>query len=85
MNTREAALKWGDSTSKIAKYCKEGFVEGARKVSGQWVIPDNAIRPLYFKPNPKTATQSGKKALILQAIDSERTIPDNKISDDPTR
>jgi len=51
MDTKQAANLWNTSMGEVAKYCQHGFVEEAKKVGRKWQIPNNAIRPLYFKPS----------------------------------
>lgn len=85
MNTREAHELWGISQRQVARYCKERFVAGARQdKNGKWMIPDGSTRPLYFD-SKKATEQAGRKALILQALSKEQTIPDERISSIPGR
>ena len=42
----EAAKKWSISERRIQKLCEEGRIDGAKKFSRIWVIPQNAAKPL---------------------------------------
>ena len=57
----EAARLWGIAPTRIAKLCREGRIEGARKEKKAWLIPADAQRPAdgriksgaYIKKNTK--------------------------------
>lgn len=57
----EAARLWGIAPTRIAKLCREGRIEGARKEKKAWLIPADAQRPadgriksgVYIKKNTK--------------------------------
>lgn len=48
MDTKAAAEKWNCDRSNVAKWCKNGLVEGAHQegFGRPWTIPDQAIRPI---------------------------------------
>jgi len=45
ISTVQAAEKWGISIRRIAIFCKEGRISGAKQVGGRWMIPENAEKP----------------------------------------
>ncbi len=47
MSTKEAAEKWGISIRQVQIHCKNGRIKGVQKVGTNYLIPDNASRPLY--------------------------------------
>ena len=57
----EASQLWGIAPTRIAKLCREGRIEGARKEKKAWLIPADAQRPVdgriksgaYIKKNTK--------------------------------
>jgi len=57
----EASQLWGIAPTRIAKLCREGRIEGARKEKKAWLIPADAQRPAdgriksgaYIKKNTK--------------------------------
>lgn len=49
MNTKEAAEKWGCGTDEVRGWCRSGYINGATKEKGRWVIPQNAKRPIDRK------------------------------------
>ena len=46
MSIKEASEKWGISDSRIRLLCRQGRVEGARKVGKSWTIPVEAAKPI---------------------------------------
>lgn len=65
----EMAQRWGISTTRIARLCRKGRIEGAQKSKKAWLIPADAQRPTdgrvksghYTKKN----CAEGKKAARL--------------------
>ena len=49
MTTQEAAELWDLSQYTVSKYCKEGKIPDAVKISGKWRIPKNSVRPVTDK------------------------------------
>ena len=62
----EASQLWGIAPTRIAKLCREGRIEGARKEKKAWLIPADAQRPAdgriksgaYIKKNTKESKAS---------------------------
>ena len=42
----QAAQRWGISRRRVQMYCRDGRVSGAYKAGGQWLLPENAPKPL---------------------------------------
>lgn len=49
MTSKEAAKKWGCSTSTVTEYCRNGLIFGAERIRGKWDIPENAGKPPMSK------------------------------------
>ena len=45
LSLNEMAQRWGISTTRIARLCREGRIEGAQKCKKAWLIPVDAQRP----------------------------------------
>lgn len=45
MTTGEAARRWGVSERMVQRYCAQGRVEGAERLSRSWRIPEGAMKP----------------------------------------
>ena len=61
------ADRWSISERRIQKYCVEGRILGAKKLSGVWLIPESATKPsdLRFHSAPKGEESSSLKILSL--------------------
>lgn len=46
MTIKEISSKWGITDSRIRLLCREGRIEGAKKVGRNWVIPSDAPKPI---------------------------------------
>ena len=68
ISTTEAAKKFNISKRRVQFLCKQNDILGAIKVSGVWLIPDNAIKP----------TDRRKK--IIEDYPIPSNIPDEPIS-----
>ncbi len=79
MKIKEASIRFQVSCGTVRKYCQQGFIVGAQKIHRQWIIPDDAICPLYFSTK-KVTTQTGRLHVILKAVDQQKTIPLNKLA-----
>ncbi len=49
MTVQEFAEEYNLTQATVYKYCKHGKIDGAKKVAGKWIIPDDAIKPLTKK------------------------------------
>lgn len=45
LTTKEIALKWGVSATRVTTLCKKGRVEGAVREANRWYIPEEAKKP----------------------------------------
>ncbi len=62
MSVKEAAEKWGVSVRYVQRYCVEGRVAGATKISGAWVIPADARKPDDLRKLPPKAQPQEKES-----------------------
>lgn len=46
MSIKEASEKWGISDSRIRLLCREGRIEGAKKIGRNWAVPFDAAKPI---------------------------------------
>lgn len=46
ISIKEVSNKWGISDSRIRLLCREGRIEGAKKIGRNWVIPTCATKPI---------------------------------------
>lgn len=70
MKTKDAALKWGISERRIRAMCTNGQIEGAFHRGHEWILPDNAIRPIDGRLR--------KGMSLLEEINKEKGILDYK-------
>lgn len=49
MNTQDAVKKWNISERRIRQLLQSGRIEGAIKVSNNWLIPSDAIKPIDMR------------------------------------
>lgn len=47
------ARRWKLSERRVQTYCAEGRIAGAKKQSGVWIIPDDAIKPMRLSGGKK--------------------------------
>ena len=52
------ARRWKLSERRIQTYCSEGRISGAKKQSGVWIIPDDAIKPMRLSGGKKPAAKT---------------------------
>lgn len=60
------SIIWNLSERSIRNYCAHGRIEGAVLVSGEWRIPENAIRP-------RRLNEKENKNYLLEALRQEKT------------
>jgi len=48
ITTKEVSEKWGITTRRVTKLCKEGRIDGALMMGNIWVIPKDSPRPEQF-------------------------------------
>lgn len=75
MTTKEASALWGITERRINELCKTGRISGAHKEGRQWIIPNDAKKPLDKRlKNPKSAyrKQHSKKLPLPIGISDYR-------------
>lgn len=45
-STSQIGNKWGCSSRWMAELCEAGRIKGAQKAGSNWIIPENADRPV---------------------------------------
>ncbi len=45
LTIKEASYMWGISVRRITVLCNEGRIDGAKKIAGVWLLPQNAEKP----------------------------------------
>ena len=58
ISSKDIATKWGISERRIQVYCQEGRIPGAKKQSGVWMIPDDAIHPMRLSGGKKDISKT---------------------------
>lgn len=51
ITVQEAAEKWNITTRQVQILCKEKRIEGAKRMSRIWIIPEEASKPTSRKKN----------------------------------
>ncbi len=83
ISVKDAAEKWGTTVRSVQKYCTDGRVDGAVKVSGIWVVPENAEKPADMrkteeKNKKRESAESRQKAAaenkLTENMKAERTV-----------
>ena len=52
------AQRWKLSERRVQTYCAEGRIVGAKKQSGVWIIPDDAIKPMRLSGGKKAEAKT---------------------------
>lgn len=60
---KEAANLWKISETTVSKYCRNGRIDGAKKIGNSWYIPEGAVKPADKRITYGVAF-SGKKVEI---------------------
>mgnify|MGYP000021308328 CR=1 FL=1 len=47
MTTKEASQKWSITVRQVQNLCKAGRIPGVEKIGKNYLIPHDAIRPIY--------------------------------------
>lgn len=56
-SVKAIARRWKLSERRVQTYCAEGRIAGAKKQSGVWIIPDDAIKPMRLSGGKKAAAK----------------------------
>lgn len=74
VSVQDTANKWGLSTKMVSLLCRENRIAGVEKISGVWIIPDDAQKPYDEREQlPATASFDGWPTVI--GIDAGRSRP----------
>lgn len=46
MTVKEASMKWGISERQVQVLCRNGKIEGISKLGRNWLIPNEAEKPI---------------------------------------
>ena len=46
MTVKEASMKWGISERQVQVLCRNGKIEGVSKLGRNWLIPNEAEKPI---------------------------------------
>lgn len=46
LSIREMSKKWNIKERKLTAFCREGRIDGAKKIGKEWMIPSDSIKPL---------------------------------------
>lgn len=57
-SVKAIARRWKLSERRVQTYCSEGRIAGAKKQSGVWIIPENAIKPMRLSGGRKTKAKT---------------------------
>ncbi len=84
MSIKEASDKWGISDSRIRLLCRQGRVEGARKIGRSWTIPVDATKPIDAREKIKKEYLGLQYDFTLidslkEKIDKQRPLPKETI------
>ena len=71
-DVRQTARDWGISTTRVAKMCREGRIEGAIKEGKLWLIPEKAVKPPDGRMRKETADGEEKKRPLPIGISEYR-------------
>ena len=52
------AQRWKLSKRRVQTYCAEKRILGAKKQSGVWIIPEDAIKPMRLSGGKKTPAKA---------------------------
>ncbi len=47
ITTKDAAERWGITQRQVQSHCKKNHIPGVVRVGTNYLIPDNAKRPIY--------------------------------------
>jgi len=58
-NIKQVAEQWGITQRQVQSLCRKGLIIGAEKFGRDWVIPDNAVRPIDKRTIDGRKTRDG--------------------------
>ena len=73
ISVNDAATKFNISKRRVQILCKQGRISGANMVSGVWLIPENAPKPVdgrrkHIDENQMRFFDISQKALTIEDI-----------------
>ena len=45
LSTKQVSEEWSVSVRRILKLCEDGRMKGARKIAGEWLLPETVEKP----------------------------------------
>ena len=57
VTAKQLAEKWDITDRQVQILCKASRINGAERVGGIWLIPENAVQPTRFKAKNKHKEQ----------------------------
>lgn len=64
ISVAEAAERWQLSERRVQKFARDGRIDGAKKFSGSWAIPEDAARPQDPRKPGGAASQKPQAFLL---------------------
>lgn len=74
ITTKQASEKWNISTNRITILANEGRIPGAMKFNSQWMIPENALKPMDGRTK-KCSFQKNSNDFLRFPFYAGRSIP----------
>ena len=53
LTAKQIAEQWDITDRQVQILCKTSRINGAERIGGIWLIPDNAVKPTRFKAKRK--------------------------------
>jgi hypothetical protein len=53
LTAAQIAEKWDVTDRQVQVLCKQGRVDGAERMGGIWIIPENSVKPTRYKARSK--------------------------------
>jgi len=57
LTAKQISELWNVTDRQIQILCKASRIEGAERIGGIWLIPENAVKPTKFKAKNKPKEQ----------------------------
>ena len=65
ISVEDMARRWKISERRVQTYCAENRILGAKKQSGVWIIPEDAIKPMRLSGGKKDASKNETAKCII--------------------
>ena len=66
ITAQEAAERWGVSLRRVQDYCKKGKIPGAGRFGLNWMIPEDAKRPIDGRRKSQDATKKNEPQKLIR-------------------